>query len=114
MDTSVKGKNLDADTAPAFHVAVQLNGALDRMTKQLQCDKPNVFNHHAKRPAAERMLPARQYDICEDNGDKEVYERARPHVIAKMPPEIATITVNDAVIRMEMGGLPARKGNHIT
>ena len=114
MDTSVKGKNLDADSAPAFHVAVQLDGALDRMAKLIQRVKRNVFNHHAKRRAAERMLPARQYDICTDDGDKDVYEDARPPVIAKIPPEIATITVSDAVMRMEMGGLPLRGNNSVT
>ena len=118
MDISVKGKNLDVHTAPAAHIAVQLDGALnsalDRMTKQLRLDKRNVVNHHAKRRAAERMLSARQYDICADDGDKEVHEDALPNIIGKISPEIATITVSDTIMRMEMGGLPLREDNSVT
>ena len=117
MDISVKAKNLNVDTAPVARVAVQLDGALnsalDRMTKQLRRDKRNLVNHHAERRAAQRMLSARQYDICADDGDKEVHENALPALIGKISPEIATITVGDAVMRMEIVGLPLRKNNNV-
>ena len=114
MDISVKGNNLDVDTAPAAHVAVQLDGALNRMTKQLRRDKRNIVNHHVKRRAAEEMPPTRQYDICVDDGGKEVHEDALPSVIGQMSPQTAKITVSDAVMRMEMGGLPLREDNSVT
>ena len=118
MDISVKAKNLNVDTAPVARVAVQLDGALnsalDRMTKQLRRNKRNVVNHHAKRRAAERMLSARQYDICADDVGKEVHEDALLTVIGRMSPEIATITASDAIMRMEMGVLPLREENSVT
>ena len=118
MDISVKGNNLVVDTAPAAHVAVQLDGALnialDRMTKQPRRNNRNIVNHHVKRRAAEEMPPMRQYDICVDDGGKEVHEDALPTVIGRMSPEVATITVSDAVTRMEMGVLPLREDNSVT
>ena len=112
MDIFVKGKNLDVNTRQAAPAAVQLDGALnsalDRMTKQLRRNKRNMFNHHVKRRTAEKMPPTRQYEICANDGGKEVYEDALQTVIGKMLPEIATINVSDAVMRMETGGLPLR------
>ena len=118
MYISVKGKNLKVDTAPATDVAGQLDGALnsalDWMTKQLRRDKRNVVNHHVKRRTAEEMSPTRQYEICADDGGKEVHEDALPSVIGQMSPQTAKITVSDAVMRMEMGGLPLREDNSVT
>jgi len=115
MDISVTGNNLVVDTAPAAHVAVQLDGALnsalDRMTKQ---PRRNIVNHHVKRRTAEEMPPTRQYDICADDVGKEVHEDALLTVIGRMSPEIATITASDAIMRMEMGVLPLREENSVT
>ena len=118
MDISVKGKNLDVDTAPAAHVVVPLdvafNIALDRMTEHLRRDKRNIVNHHVKRRAAEEMPPTRQYGICADDDGIEIHQDAFPTVMGGMLPEIATITVSDVIMRMEMGVLPLRENNSVT
>ena len=92
MDISVKGKNLDVDTAPAAHVGVPLDGtlnsALDRMTEHLRRDKRNIVNHHVKRRAAEEMPPTQQYGICADDDGIEIHQDALPTDMEKCCPRL--------------------------
>ncbi len=82
------------------------DGALERVAKQLRRYKRRLANHHAKGRTSEETLPAQQYVIQSDDGEGEVAEDAQPAVIAEMETEIATLTVSEAVMRMELGELP--------
>lgn len=82
------------------------DGALERVAKQLRRYKRKLVNHHGKGRGGGDTLPAQQYVIQPDDGDDEVDEDAQPAVVAEMQTEIATLTVSEAVMRMELGELP--------
>ena len=85
---------------------VAFDGALERVAKQLRRYKRKLVNHHAKGRGNDDILPAQQYVIQPDDGEDEVAEDAQPAVIAEMETEISTLTVSEAVMRMDLGELP--------
>lgn len=82
------------------------DGALERVGKQLRRYKRRLVNHHHKARGADDVLPALQYVIQPEHEDEEIHEDAQPAVIAEMETEISTLTVSEAVMRMELGELP--------
>jgi len=82
------------------------DGALERVATQLRRYKRRLVNHHAKGRGIEEMQPAQQYVIQPEDSDEEVAEDAQPAVIAEMETAIATLTVSEAVMRMDLGELP--------
>lgn len=91
--------------AAADEVHAAFDGALERITKQLRRYKRRLRDHHKGR-GAEETLPAQQYVIAPENEDDEVAENAQPAVIAEMQAEIDTITVSEAVMRMDLADSP--------
>jgi ribosomal subunit interface protein len=89
---------------PAFDTAA------DKLDKRLRRYKSRLRGHHANGEAAgAELLPAR-YQILEAEKEEhhdEVAEKAAPMVIAEMQTHIDTLTVSEAVMRMELGELPA-------
>jgi len=85
---------------------VAFDGALERVATQLRRYKRRLSNHHNKTKSGEDMLAAQQY-VLQPETDEEVHEDAPPVVIAEMQTEIATLTVGEAVMRMDLGELPA-------
>lgn len=81
------------------------DGALTRIGKQLRRYKRRLRNHHKGRGGGE-TLPAQQYIIAPEAADEEVPEEAPPTIIAEMSHEIATLTVGEAVMRMDLGDVP--------
>ena len=81
------------------------DGALERVATQLRRYKRKLVNHHGKSRAADDVLPAQQYVIQPDEGDDEVHEDAQPAIVAEMQTEISTLTVSEAVMRLELGEL---------
>ncbi len=94
----VQGRSESDDPYVAF------NGALERISKQLRRYKRRLSNHH--KGHGEDILPALQYVIQPDPEDKEVDVDAEPMIIAEMPDEIATLSVSEAVMRMDLADLP--------
>ena len=94
----VQGRSEDEDPYAAF------DGALVRISKQLRRYKRRLANHH--KGHAEEALPALQYVIQPDHAEKEIAEDAKPVIIAEMPQEIATLSVSEAVMRMDLADLP--------
>lgn len=90
---------------PAFDTACE------KIAKRLRRYKSRLRNHHGAENGAE-VLPAR-YQILEAEADthhvdgEEVAEAVHPVVIAEMQTQIETLTVSEAVMRMELGELPA-------
>jgi ribosomal subunit interface protein len=94
----VQGRHESDDPYTAF------DGALERISKQLRRYKRRLANHHKGQGAA--TMPALQYVIQPDHEDEEIAEDAQPVIIAEMPEEIATLTVSEAVMRMDLADLP--------
>lgn len=83
------------------------DSSLERISKQIRRYKRRITNHHARR-SAEEALPALQYIIApESEGEDELPEEAQPAIIAEMPTEIATLSVSEAVMRMDLADVPA-------
>lgn len=89
---------------PAFDTACE------KIAKRLRRYKSRLRKHHIE--GEESALPAR-YQILEAEADtnhvdgEEVAEAVHPVVIAEMQTRIETLTVSEAVMRMELGELPA-------
>ncbi|MBC8339103.1 MAG: ribosome-associated translation inhibitor RaiA [Rhodospirillales bacterium] len=83
---------------------VAFDGALERISKQLRRYKRRLVNHH--KGNAEEGLSGLQYVIQPDHADEEIPEHSDPVIIAEMPQEIATLSVSEAVMRMDLADLP--------
>lgn len=91
----------DADEAyPAFDMA------LERIKKQLRRYKRRLVDDHRRRAAGEDILAAQQYVIQSDESEEEVAEDAQPIIVAEMQTDIATISVSEAVMRMDLANVP--------
>ena len=88
------GSNAD-DPYAAF------DGALERVAKQLRRYKRRLTNHH-KGHGHNDALSALQYVIEPENEDEEMLKDAQPAIIAEMATEIATLSVSEAVMRMDL------------
>lgn len=80
------------------------DSALTRIAKQLRRYKRRLKDHHKARED-DGVTRAQQYVLAVEDGDEEVAEDASPAVIAEMQTEIATLTVGEAVMRMDLGEL---------
>ena len=97
----VQGGGEAADAYSAFDVA------LERISKQLRRYKRKLTDHH-RGQNNDDVLPAQQYVIQaeaeeEDDGATSGDE---PVIVAEMPTEIATLTVGEAVMRMDLADQP--------
>jgi len=81
------------------------DNALNRIAKQLRRYKRRLRSHH-KGPDTEETVLAQQYVIAPENEDREAEADDQPVVIAEMPHQIATLTVGEAVMRMDLADAP--------
>lgn len=81
------------------------DGALDRIAKQLRRYKRRLKDHHKTRPADE-FIRAQQYVLQAEHEDEEVSEDGEPTIIAEMGTEITTLSVGEAVMRMDLAHAP--------
>jgi len=97
----VQGRSESEDPYVAF------DGALERISKQLRRYKRRLSNHHKGHgEEAPALQPALQYVIQRDHEDEEVDVDAQPVIVAEMPDEIATLSVSEAVMHMDLADLP--------
>lgn len=99
------------DIYPAF------DAAAEKVGKRLRRYKRRLRDHHlngAMAAAADaEQLPARQYVIDADHTDSDASNE--PVVVAEMETTIETMSVAEAVMRMDLAELPAlmfRSGSH--
>ncbi len=94
----------DADQPyPAFDTAAE------HLAKRLRRYKGRLRNHHKRSgPTAETLL-ARQYILAADDDLESAEDEAegQPAVVAEMTTEIASLTVSEAVMRMDLADQPA-------
>lgn len=97
----VKGHALAEDAYGAF------DGALERISKQLRRYKRRLKEHHKGRTAEEaETTPAQQYILAAEVVEEELPADGQPTIIAELSTEIATLSVGEAVMRMDLADAP--------
>lgn len=102
----IKGNAQDDDVYASFDLCAA------KIEKQLRRYKRRIKDHHKSRLDKDNIafLPATKYvispqsDFADEMLDKQ---NGSPLIIAEKPTEIETLTVSDAVMRMDLGQLPA-------
>ncbi len=97
---SVQGRAVAADAYAAF------DSALERIAKQLRRYKRRLNDHSRRRPG-EEATPAQQYVIAAESEEDELPADGQPAIIAELATEIATLSVGEAVMRMDLADAPA-------
>lgn len=102
----VNSKGLSTDIYAAF------DQAAERLEKQLRRYKRRISNHSAGLSTKEldaelRRLSAKKYVLKPEDENRELEDEGAPVVIAEKPTEIETLTVSEAVMKMDLSDLPA-------
>ena len=88
---------------------VSFDNALARLAKQLRRYKSRLRNHHTDK--SEREVLAAQYTVLSGKNDEPQEEdtgaESAPVIVAETTSEISTLTVGEAVMRMDLADLPA-------
>jgi ribosomal subunit interface protein len=92
-----------AETEDAY---AAFDAALEKIAKQLRRYKRRLVNHHKKR-GTDEIVAAQQYVIAPDTAEEVSSEESPPVIIAEMPAEIATLTVGEAVMGLDLADAPA-------
>ncbi len=89
---------------PAFDTACE------KLDKRLRRYKDRLRGHHSAEGVAEELIPAR-YQVLEaereEHHEEVEADKAHPIVVADMQTHIDTLTVSEAVMRMELAEAPA-------
>ena len=79
-----------------------------RIEKQLRRYKRRLRDHHNSRKArGDGMIPAQSYVLAPEPEEAEAPVEFAPLVVAETTTEIATLTVGEAVMRMDLASQPA-------
>lgn len=81
--------------------------AANHLATRLRRYKRRLRDHHHQRPEQAEALPAQQYVLAGEEGAVESEEKDEPIVIAEMETGIETLSVGEAVMRMDLANLPA-------
>jgi ribosomal subunit interface protein len=93
--------------ATADEIYAAFDAALSRISKQLRRYKRRLRDHHKGRGSEEEdVLSALQYVLAPEDDNDEVPQDGQPAVIAEMTAEIDTLTVSEAVMRMDLADSP--------
>ena len=85
---------------------VAFDTSLSRIAKQIRRYKRRLTSRHNRRDLDE-TTPAQQFILAPEGDDEELEADAQPAIIAELHSEIATLTVGEAVMRMDLADLPA-------
>lgn len=94
----------DADQPyPAFDTAAE------RLSKRLRRHKRRLRTHHKDNHEDRDFITARQYVLAGDNGEQDDEQDGsdQPVIVAEMSTEIPSLTVSEAVMRMDLGEMQA-------
>jgi hypothetical protein len=81
--------------------------AAEHLAKRLRRYKRRLRDHHHQRPDEAETLFAQQYVLAGEDIESESEEKDEPIVIAEMETGIETLSVGEAVMRMELANLPS-------
>jgi ribosomal subunit interface protein len=98
-------------TASAKAHATEIYAAFDacseKMEKQLRRYKRRLKDHHRERASPVELLGASTYILASDQDtDADEPDTLNPLIIAEMQTQIATLSVGEAVMQMELSGAP--------
>lgn len=96
----VQGAGEGADAHVAF------DDSVTRIEKQLRRYKRRLRDHHKARPD-EKIIAAQRYVLAPETEGEEVPEEAHPAIVAEMPTAVATLSVSEAVMRMDLADVSA-------
>lgn len=97
-----------ASSADAY---AAVDAAAEHMAKRLRRYKRRLRDHHRSRNQKDELLQAAQYviaaeeDVASAGGDHA--EPDQPVIVAEMQTQIETLSVGEAVMRMDLASLPA-------
>ncbi|MCC9621146.1 ribosome-associated translation inhibitor RaiA [Thalassospira sp. MA62] len=105
--------------ASADEVYPAFDAACDRVAKQLRRYKRRLRDHHAAHDQREQArLEAVHYVIAQEDEDHYEDDHTNGHepvIVAETPDRIDTLSVGEAVMRLDLGDIPAlmfRNGKH--
>lgn len=98
-------------TASAKAHATDIYGSFDscaaKMEKQLRRYKRRLKDHHRERAQPVELFGASSYILASESDlDAQEPETLQPMIIAEMQTKIATLSVGEAVMQMEISGTP--------
>jgi ribosomal subunit interface protein len=94
---TASAKAHDAEIYSAF------DNCCEKMEKQLRRYKRRLKDHHKERAEPVELLGASSYILASDGQEPESLQ---PMIIAEMQTKIATLSVGEAVMQMELAGAP--------
>lgn len=92
--------------AIASEVYAAFDEAATKVEKQLRRYKRRLSDHHHEKHEA-RSLSARKYVLKPEDDSAELDEKGAPVVVAEKTTDIQTLTVSQAVMKMDLAELPA-------
>lgn len=88
-------------------IAASCDAAVNRLEKQLRRYKRRLRDHHTRqRTLTNKIETAQDYVLAAEPEDEEVPETFQPVVVAETTTKIHTLTVGEAVMRMDLAELP--------
>jgi ribosomal subunit interface protein len=105
-------------SAEATDIYPSFEAAAEKVGKRLRRYKRRLRDHHINGAIAAveaEQVPARQYVIEAESHGEEEDPSAEPVIVAEMDTTIETMSVAEAVMRMDLAELPAlmfRSGSH--
>ena len=94
-------------SAKAHEIYAAFDACCDKMEKQLRRYKRRLKDHHRERAEPVELFGASSY-ILAANGEEVESEpdSLQPIIVAEMESNIQSLTVGEAVMQMELAGLP--------
>ena len=89
----------------ASEIYAAFDEAATKVETQLRRYKGRLKDHHATKPEG-RPFTARKY-VLQPEGSDELAIKGAPAVVAEKPTNIETLTVSQAVMKMDLADLPA-------
>ena len=97
---TLQGRACAEDAYAAF------DAAMERIGKQLRRYKRRLNDHHKGR-SGDVVLIAQQFIMAPEAEEEELPADGQPAIIAEISAEIATLSVGEAVMRMDLADTPA-------
>lgn len=92
--------------AAADEAYAAFDAGLERIAKQLRRYKRRLNDHHRHRGPEETQLAAETI-LAPEPAEEELPETGQPAIVAELQTEIATLSVGQAVMQMDLADLPA-------
>ena len=91
----------------ANEIYAAFDDAATKVEKQLRRYKRRIKDHHQHDKAEVRALSARKYVLKPESDSEELAEKWAPVVVAETSTNVETLTVSEAVMKMDLANLPA-------